>query len=55
MPMAFVFYGVTGLGSILFCLWYMNKYWSDERLARLERAESMTRAELGVDEPERTS
>lgn len=50
MPMAFVFYVVAGLGSILFCAWYMRKYWSDERLARLERAETMPVEELGIDD-----
>ena len=53
MAMAFIFYLGAGVGSILFCAWYMKRFWSDERLARLERAETAGVEELGLaEEPE---
>lgn len=46
MHMAIVFYGIAGLGSLLFSYWYMQRYWTDEKLNRLNEAEQMSQADL---------
>lgn len=47
MHMAIVFYGIAGLGSLLFSYWYMRRFWSDDKLNRLNEAEQMSDADLG--------
>lgn len=46
MHMVIVFYGIFGLGSLLFSYWYMQRYWTDEKLDRLNKAEQMSSSEL---------
>lgn len=46
MHMVFIFYGIFGLGSIIFSYWYMKRYWTDEKLQRLEQAETTSDKDL---------
>lgn len=39
--MAIIFYGITGVGSILFSYFYMRKFWSNHRLDMLKQAETV--------------
>lgn len=46
MHMVVVFYGIFGIGSLLFSYWYMQRYWTDEKLNRLNEAEEMSPEDL---------
>jgi len=44
--MLITFYVIFGVGSLLFSYWYMQRYWTDEKLDRLNEAEQMSSRDL---------